>query len=206
MATRKRKIALTDLITVLIGKKGHICNILDVGAGNGEIVITALEQAMNKSIDRPDINIYAKCIDINQNALEDGRQYSFLNGLWDKVEFLEINMWDFPKYSGLYDIVILSGITCPMDDHGMEIILKKYRKWINMGGYIVVTNISRRIFSLVPLLIEFCSQKNIIGEKKLQYKSAQKVNEILKNAGYKEIETFEVGGYHTIGIGKKYEV
>jgi len=197
-ATRQRKKAVIDLLVKLIDEMKMDCNILDVGSGNGEIVITAFKQLNN-----PHSKIHATCIDKCEKALETGRSILKTEGMANKIDFVEVNMWDFPKYSNLYEIIILSGITCPMDDHGMEIVLKKYKKMLKAGGYIILTNVSRRIISLVPLLIEFCSQKSIIGEKKLQYKSPKKVKQIMEKAGYKVIKSIEVGGYHTIAIGKK---
>ena len=139
-------------------------------------------------------NVETAVVDINTDVVEKGRAISRLNGICDRIDFQNEDARKYIERGDPCDLLITMGIIDYMEMSESIEFLKGIKKGIVDNGALVVTAVGPHIFNRLA---------RIFGLAPL-YKTKNDVMEILKGAGYREIEAaLEPSGTSTIARGRK---
>jgi len=139
-------------------------------------------------------NVQTTVVDINTDVIQKGKAISELNGVCDRIAFHDEDARKYIEENDPCDVLITMGIIDYMEIHESIEFLKGIRRGIVDDGTIIVTAVGPHIFNKLA---------RIFGLAPI-YKTKNDVDEILKSAGYRDVEAvLEPSGTSTIARGRK---
>jgi SAM-dependent methyltransferase len=193
-AIRARIDAVEDELHKVIEEyhpKGEVL-IGNLGSGPGRDVIDVLSKYYQNFS-----NIRAINIDRDVTALKRGKRMASIKKVDHLIDFVE---GSFLKYEPekKFDIVILVGILCTLQNDVCVNILKTVKGLLKKDGCLIVSNVAYKMKEDDPFA---CYIMNWVANWNFVYKNEEKLKKILDEAGYQWKRSFtDSYGFHLMGI------
>ena len=189
-ATRNRKDIAANTLTELINQhatSGDEFSVVSLGSGPAHDIITALSNI------HPKLPVFATCIDIDESALEHGRNLATSLRL-SNLEFVKKDISQVDN-TRKYDVASIIGLMEYLSYDNSVKFLSWVRSLLKTDGRILISNM--REHALTGIM-------DFFGQWVLDYKLLGELKEIAEVSGF-EVEKFfyEEQGLHSFVIGKK---
>jgi SAM-dependent methyltransferase len=189
-ATRNRKnIAATTLMELVkqYAIPGDEFSVVSLGSGPAHDVITVL-----CNID-PRLLVFATCIDIDESALEHGRNLA-TNARLTNLEFVKKDVRRVDN-TRKYDVASIIGLMEYLSYDNSVMFLSWVRSLLKPDGRIFISNMREHVLTRIM---------DFFGRWVLDYKLLEELKEIAEVAGFEVEKSFyEEQGLHSFVIGKK---
>lgn len=137
-ASRRGKLLMRDRVIAGLNLRGDE-QVLDVGCGNGLLLIGAAQQLTTGTA--VGVDIWRADLETN-NGPDKVRQNAGLAGVADRVQVQDANAQDLPFPNGRFDVVLTSLMLHHMDTAGRETAVREMTRVLKPGGKLVVVDIT----------------------------------------------------------------
>lgn len=149
--------------------------VLSIAAGSSRGIMEELAELNGRGHDK----IKLRMVDINREALKDGRKLVAELGIGEAVEFIRAHVFSFKRYleNGYQpDFVEIVGLLDYLDDDQVIKLLAQVRNHLSEGGEVLYSNIAPNDEE------EFTHR--IVGWPRMQYRGSQDVLRVATVAGF----------------------
>ena len=191
------RVRFDDLTQSLIPKyieeglsKKDSLRVASFGAGTGRDIMTVMTRYHQ---------ITADLYDIDESALSVGRDIARTMGMEDRVNFYPQDLTKIQQRE--YDLGLLIGIICPLEDKTARIVLKAVKRNLSDTAPLIVSSSSDKMRYEDPLsrfLIEYSA------DWFLEFRDAARMEEVIRSADLAVIEnTQESSGFNRLAVCRK---
>jgi len=164
----------------------------NLGSGPGRDVINVFASHYRNTLD-----VRAVHIDKDRFAIERGKRIATIKKVNHLIDFIE---GSFLKYKPVkkFDIILLSGILCPLEFEICIAILKKIKQSLKNDGSLIAGNVSKKMLKEDPFTCHLMK----LGNWRMVFKDEDELKQIFKKAGYEWKRCFtDSYGFNIMGVG-----
>ncbi|OGC15563.1 protein-(glutamine-N5) methyltransferase, release factor-specific [candidate division WOR-1 bacterium RIFOXYC2_FULL_37_10] len=167
-----------ELVSLVVNRlrdsKRQSLNVLDIGTGSGCIAVTLAKYI-------PQAKVWAT--DISEEALEIAKKNAKKHGILDRIKLIKGDL--FADIKEKFDIIISNPPYIPTDDiENLEPNVKGFEPREALDGGKDGLDIVRKIIEEASIYLK----PDGILMLELEYRQSKKVEKLIKNKGYKNIE------------------